>query len=171
MAGAFNDGGADTEFVQSLKQALSGKKAKYNAPVNPLNKKGTATAELVGGNLSMLVHCIGASSDIKTKGKILFIEDIGEHLYHIDRMLYQLKRNGKLNALAGLIIGGFTDLKDTDRPFGKNLYEIIQDLVKEYDYPVCYDFPVSHGKENVALKIGGSYRLSVQKKYVQLREE
>jgi len=171
MASAFNDGGADTEFVQSLKYALSGKKAKYNAPLHPFNKKGTATAELVGGNLTMLAHCIGTSSDIKTKGKILFIEDIGEYLYHIDRMLYQLKRSGKLKALAGLIIGGFTDLKDNDRPFGKTLYEIVDELVKEYYYPVCYDFPVSHGKENVALKIGGTYRLSVQKNYVQLKEE
>ena len=85
-------------------------------------------------------------------------------------MLYQLKRSGKLDNLAGLIVGGFTDSKDTDRPFGKTVYEVIHDLVKEYDYPICFDFPVSHDKENFALKVGGEYLLKVKTKGVSLAE-
>jgi muramoyltetrapeptide carboxypeptidase len=86
-------------------------------------------------------------------------------------MLYQLKRSGKLDNLAGLILGGFTDMKDTDRPFGKNMDEVLHDIVKEYTYPVCFHFPVSHGTENYALKIGGTYQLNVGRTKVQLSEQ
>ena len=171
MAAAFNDGGADNEFVLSLKKMLTGKKNKYDCPVHPFNKQGKTTAELVGGNLSLLAHLTGTPSDIDTKNKILFIEDIGEYIYSIDRMLYQLKRSGKLDHLAGLIIGGFTDIKDTERPFGKPIDEVINDIVKDYHYPICFNFPVSHGKENYALKIGAVYQFSIGKKYVQLLEK
>ena len=150
---------------------LTGKKNKYDCPVHPFNKQGKTTAELVGGNLSLLAHLIGTPSDINTKNKILFIEDIGEYIYSIDRMLYQLKRSGKLDHLAGLIIGGFTDIKDTERPFGKPIDEVINDIAKDYRYPICFNFPVSHGKENYALKVGGVYQLSVGKKNVQLSEK
>jgi len=150
MAAAFNDGGAENEFIQSLKNALEGKKATYECAVHEYNRRGEAVGELVGGNLTLVSHLIGTSSDIKTKGRILFLEDTGELLYKIDRMLYQLKRSGKLQKLAGLIIGGFSDMSDTERPFGKTAYEIVQEIVKEYDYPVCYNFPVSHSKENYA---------------------
>jgi len=170
MASAFNDEGYKDEFVLSLKNALEGKKIKYQCSVHELNKKGEAVGDLVGGNLSLLAHLIGSSSDIKTKGKILFLEDVGEYLYNIDRMFYQLKRSGKLDKLAGLIIGGFTDMKDTERPFGKTVYEIMHDVVKEYDYPVCFDFPVSHSKENYALKIGSGYKLKVGKHKVTIEE-
>jgi len=105
------------------------------------------------------------------KNKILFIEDIGEYIYNIDRMLYQLKRSGKLDKLSGLIVGGFTDMKDTERPFGKKVYEVIREIVAEYDYPVCFDFPVSHGKENYALKVGVTYELKVTAKEVRLKEK
>ena len=168
MASAFNDDGFKNEFVLSLKNALEGKKNKYECAINNLNKKGEATGELIGGNLTLLSHLVGSSSDIKTKGKILFVEDVGEYLYNIDRMFYQLKRSGKLDKLAALIIGGFTDMKDTERPFGKTIYELINDVVKEYNYPVCYNFPVSHGKENVALKVGATYTLKVGKNKVIL---
>ncbi len=170
MAGAFNDGGDKNEFVLSLKNALEGKKAKYTCAVHELNRKGEGIGELVGGNLALLTHLLGTDSDIKTKGRILFIEDTGEYLYNIDRMLYQLKRNGKLSKLAGLIIGGFTETKDTERPFGQTAYEIIQNLIKEYDYPVCFDFPVSHTDRNYALKIGAGYKLKVSKSRVLLEE-
>jgi muramoyltetrapeptide carboxypeptidase LdcA involved in peptidoglycan recycling len=109
-------------------------------------------------------------TELKTDGKILFIEDVGEYSYNIDRMFYQLKRNGKFSKLAGLIIGGFTDMKDTDRPFGKTVYEIIRDIIKEYNYPVCFDFPVSHSDKNYALKIGIGYKLKVGKSKVNLEE-
>jgi len=154
MAGAFNDGGADGVFVQSLRHALEGKKARYTCEVHALNRKGSAVGTLVGGNLSLLAHLSGTSSEMKTKGKILFLEDVGEYLYNVDRMLYQLKRNGRLDRLAGLIVGGFTDMKDTTRPFGQTVFEIIYDIVKEYDYPVAFGFPVSEGGENYALKVG-----------------
>lgn len=170
MAGAFADGGYAGEFVQSLRRALEGKKQQYECPVHSFNRRGEAVGELVGGNLSLLAHCTGTASDIKTKGRILFLEEVGEYLYATDRMLHQLKRSGKLDRLAGLIIGGFTDNKDTVRPFGQTVYEIVRDAVKEYDYPVCYGFPVSHEKENVALKVGVGYKLRVGKNKVSLEE-
>ena len=168
MAAAFNDG--ENEFIQSLQKALSGKKASYKCAVHTFNKNGTASGELVGGNLSLLAHLTGTASDINTKNKILFIEDIGEQLYSIDRMLHQLKRSGKLDKLAGLIIGGFTDMKDTDRPFGKTVYEVIQEIIAPYNYPVCFNFPVSHNKENYALKVGLKYKLTITKKQTKLTE-
>ncbi|MEO7309006.1 MAG: LD-carboxypeptidase [Chitinophagaceae bacterium] len=170
MAGAFNDGNMGNEFLQSLKNAIEGKKAKYECAVHAYNRKGEAVGELVGGNLTLLAHLTGSPSALKTKGRILFLEDTGELLYKIDRMLYQLKRSGKLARLAGLIVGGFADMTDTDRPFGKNVYQIIQDIVAEYDYPVCYNFPVSHNKENYALKVGVGYKLKVGKHKVTLEE-
>jgi len=170
MAAAFNDGEDRNEFIASLHKAITGKKAKYKCQPHPFNQQGTATGELVGGNLSLLAHLIGTASDINTKNKILFIEDIGEYIYGIDRMLYQLKRSGKLDKLAGLIIGGFTDMKDTERPFGKTVYEAINDIVKEYAYPICFNFPVSHSKENYALKVGAVYQFTTGEKSVILKE-
>lgn len=170
MAGAFNEEGYKNEFVLSLKNALEGKKAKYQCEVHSFNQKGEAVGELVGGNLALLAHLVGTGSDLKTKGKILFIEDVGEYIYNIDRMFYQLKRSGKLSKLAGLIIGGFSDMKDTERPFGKTVYEVIHEIVKEYDFPVCFDFPVSHTDRNYALKVGAGYKLKVGKTKVTLEE-
>ena len=170
MAGAFNEEGFKNEYVLSLKNALEGKKIKYQVPVHEQNRRGEAVGELVGGNLALLAHMVGTDSDLKTKGKILFLEDVGEQLYNLDRMLIQLKRSGKLSKLAGLIFGGFTETKDTDRPFGKTIYEILGELVAEYDYPVCYDFPVSHTNRNYALKIGVGYKLKVTKTKVTLEE-
>ena len=170
MAAAFNDGGADTEFVQSLRKALAGKKATYRCATHAGNHAGTATGKLVGGNLALLTHVIGTDSDFKTKDNILFVEDIGEYLYNADRMLYQLKRSGKLTTLAGLIFGGFTDMKDTERPFGKTMDEILVDISQDLNIPVCLNFPVSHGTENVALKIGMEYNLVVGKNQVVLKE-
>lgn len=171
MAAAFNDDGYKNEFIASLRKAITGKKAKYKCGAHPFNKQGTASGELVGGNLSLLAHIIGTPSDIKTKGKILFIEDIGELIYSTDRMLHQLKRSGKLQGLAALIVGRFTDMKDTERPFGKTIEEVISEVVKEYGYPVCFNFPVSHEKENYALKVGGTYEIKIGRKTVQLTEK
>lgn len=170
MAAAFNEGGFNNEYCQSLRQAIAGKKAKYKSLPHPYNTNGKASAELVGGNLSLLTHLMGTVDEINCSNKILFIEDIGEYIYNIDRMMYQLKRSGKLDHLAGLIIGGFTDIKDTERPFGKTVYQVIRDVLAGYDYPVCFGFPVSHSKENYALKVGVEYQLQVGVKQVQLRE-
>jgi muramoyltetrapeptide carboxypeptidase len=161
MATAFNGEGWKSEYIQSLREALEGISSACSGPDHAFNRLGAVTAPLVGGNLALLAHLVGTSSDMDTEGKILFIEDIGEQLYNIDRMLYQYKRSGKLRSLAGLIVGGFTECKDTERPFGKTAYEIIQDAVAEYTYPVCYDFPVSHTERNVALKVGATYSLRV----------
>ncbi len=171
MAGAFNNGGFRSKYVQSLKKKLEGEALKYTCKVNPFNIQGSASGELVGGNLSLLAHVTGTSSDINTAGKILFLEEVGEYLYSADRMLYQLKRSGKLHQLSGLVVGGFTDMKDTERPFGKRIFEIIYDLVKEYDYPVCMNFPVSHNKENYALSVGVMYKLNVSPAKVILEEK
>jgi muramoyltetrapeptide carboxypeptidase len=171
MAAAFNDGGAENKFVLSLKNVLEGKKINYQCHGHEFNRLGKTKGELIGGNLALLAHMVGTSSDINTRRKILFIEDIGEQLYNVDRMFYQLKRSGKLTGLAGLIIGKFSDNKDTDRPFGQTVYEIIRDIVKEYKYPVCFDFPVSHEKENYALKAGEFYKLRIDLDQTSLTEE
>jgi len=169
MAGAFNEG--ENEFVLSLRSALTGTSAKYEVKPHEFNKIGMASGELVGGNLALLTHICGTSSDIKTKNRILFLEDVGEYLYNVDRMLYQLKRNGKFDKLSGVIIGGFTENKDTDRPFGKTVFEIIHEIFQEFDYPICFGFPVSHGIENYALKIGVEYNLSISSGKVILEEK
>ncbi len=169
MAAAFIDD-PENEYILSLRKVLEGKKMKYQLAPHEMNRRGEAIGELVGGNLALLAHLIGTDSDIKTKGRILFIEDTGEYLYNVERMLYQMKRAGKLSKLAGLIVGGFSDLKDTDRPFGKNIFELIRDVVSEYDYPVCFGFPVSHEKENFALKVGVGVKLKVGKAKVLLEE-
>lgn len=170
MSGAFNLSKKQTLYTNALHNIIKGKKARYECSYHLLNRLGKCKATIVGGNLSLLVNCIGTKSEISTTNKILFIEDIGEYFYSIDRMLYQLKRSGKLKQLAGLIVGGFTDLKDTERPFGKKIEEIIYDVVKDYEYPVCFHFPISHGKENYPVKIGGTYTLSVTKNKTTLKE-
>ena len=170
MAAAFNDGEYNNEYVLSLKNALLGFKTDFVCGIHYLNKIGLSEGKLVGGNLALLAHATGTASQLKTKRRILFIEDVGEYTYTVDRMMQQLKRSGQLDHLAGLIVGGFTDMKDTTLPFGKNVYEAIHDVVKEYDYPVCFGFPVGHQKENFALKVGGGYQLGVKEKMVTLKE-
>ncbi|MBA3673548.1 MAG: LD-carboxypeptidase [Chitinophagaceae bacterium] len=161
MAAAFNDEEYKNEYVQSLFHALVGTETNYKCEAHEFNKVGLAEGRLIGGNLSLLAHLAGTPSDIKTKNKILFIEDIGEYIYNVDRMMYQLKRSGKLDKLAGLVVGKFSDMKDTELSFGQTAEEVIRDIIKEYDYPVCFNFPVSHDKENYALKIGVKYSLTV----------
>lgn len=170
MAAAFNENGFKNKYVQSLNTVLQGEKMKYTAKPFKHNRTGKVTAELTGGNLSLIAHLCGTPDALHTAGKILFLEDIGEHLYNIDRMLWQLKRNGMFNDLAGLILGGFTDMKDTTRPFGKKTEEALNDIFSEYKYPVCYRFPISHEKENVAVKVGGRYQLNVSKDNAELKE-
>jgi muramoyltetrapeptide carboxypeptidase len=170
MAAAFNDGGFKNKYLQSLKHALQGIKANYTCKAHRLNQTGIAQGELIGGNLALLSHLIGSSSDIDTKNKILFLEDVGEQHYNVDRMMIQLKRSGKFKHLAGLIIGGFTDMQDTQRPFGKKVYQIIKEHISEYNYPVSFGFPVSHSKENLTLKCGGRYHLQINKLNTRLTE-
>nr|WP_294908047.1 LD-carboxypeptidase [uncultured Lacibacter sp.] len=151
------------ETILSIRDALKGVKMKYTAPVTEHNKTGVAEGTLVGGNLKTLESLAGSKSDLRTTNKILFVEDTGEYLYSIDRMFWNLKRSGKLDHLAGLIVGGFK-LKNSDDPaeeFGKNLYEIVKEKIPDCNYPVCFDFPVGHQKNNFALKCGMKHKLSV----------
>jgi muramoyltetrapeptide carboxypeptidase len=170
MASAFNEGGDKSIYIQSLQKALKGTKTNYTALANSLNKIGTGSGELVGGNLALIAHLCGTKSLFKTEGNILFIEDIGEYIYNIDRMMIQLKRTGVLQNLSGLIVGRFTDIKDNPRPFGQTIRELILQHVAEYNYPICFEFPVSHEKENLALKVGVKHELIVSKQKVRLKE-
>ncbi len=170
MAAAFNDNGFKNKYIKSLKEAMEGAKANYTCKPHTLNKLGNVSGELVGGNVSLLAHLVGTPDAINTKNKILFIEDIGEQLYSIDRMLIQLKRSGAFANLAALVVGGFSDMKDTERPFGKKIYDIVNEIIAEYNYPVCYNFPVSHNTQNVALKCGVIYDLNITVNEVVLSE-
>ena len=150
--------------LSSLYNAFTSNNIEYIINRLSTEKTGETTGILTGGNLSLLYALSGTVSDIYTNGKILFLEDIDEYLYHIDRMILQLKRCGKLKNLAGLIVGGMTDMKDNQIPFGKNAYEIIADAVKEYDYPVCFGFPAGHMEDNRALILGRKISLAVTEK-------
>lgn len=149
------------EYIHSLKQALTGEKMQFSFKTHWLNRYGTAEGQLIGGNLSLLVNLSGTISQPDAKEKILFIEDVGEYRYAVDRMMLNLQRAGWLRNLNGLIIGSFTEGKETDTPFGQSEFEIIKDKIKQYNYPVCFDFPVGHQNANFALKEGVNYKLNV----------
>ena len=157
---------ASATSLQSLKDALFGQPVAYNFRSHSLNRPGQARAAVIGGNLSLLVAMLGSVSDMNYSGKILFIEDVGEYLYAVDRMLYTLKRAGKLSKLAGLMIGGFSELKDNDIPFGQTVAQMIMHLVAEYDYPVCFDFPAGHIPDNQAIILGRTLALDVEQHQV-----
>lgn len=159
------------ETISSIKKALTGEKMRYVAPFNERNRLGSSKGILVGGNLKTIESLAGSNSDLKTAGKILFVEDTGEYLYSIDRMFWNLKRTGKLAHLKGLIIGGFKIKPDNPgEEFGISLQDIVMEKVKVYDYPVCFDFPVGHQKNNFALKSGVIHQLSVQQQLSELLE-
>lgn len=150
------------ETIDSIRQCLKGEKMRYKVVSNVNNKTGLATGELIGGNLKTLETLSDSKSNIDTKGKILFVEDTGEYLYSIDRMFWNLKRSGKLSSLKGLIVGGVKIKKDDEgEEFGKTLEEIVLEKIQEYNYPVCFDFPVGHQKNNFALKCGVPHTLAV----------
>lgn len=160
------------ETILSLRAMLAGEQMSYTAPVDDHNRFGKASGLLVGGNLSMIVSCMGTKSEIQTAGRILFLEEVGEYLYSLDRMFVNLERAGKLDKLAGLVIGGFNRIK-TDDPgeeFGRTLYDIIFEKVKKYKYPICYQFPVGHQKNNYALKCGAMHQLTVDASGSVLKE-
>ena len=149
--------------VQSLKSSLFGNNTNITIPSEVPNVTGNAKGVLVGGNLSILYSLCGSSSSISTKGKILFIEDLDEYLYHIDRMLQNLKRNGMLDQLEGLIIGGMTKMHDNDIPFGQSTEEIILSICNDYNYPIVFNFPAGHIDDNRALILGRKAELIISK--------
>ncbi|MCA6435506.1 MAG: LD-carboxypeptidase [Bacteroidetes bacterium] len=157
------------EFAtNSIRELLFNQTFNYDIPTHPLNRAGVATGEIVGGNLSLIYALSGSKDDLVTKNKILFIEDLDEQLYHVDRMILQLKRSGKLNHLKGLIVGGMSDMKDNAVPYGKSAEEIIFDAVKEFKYPVCFGFPAGHIDNNMALIFGKKADLTILRKKVTL---
>ena len=168
MAMEFDIKSAETR--ESVRDVLFGKKYKvrYISEENKHHRNGKVRGQVVGGNLSLLYSLIGSPSQLATTGKILFIEDLDEYLYHIDRMIQNLKRNGLLAELKGLIVGGMSDMNDNTIPFGKTAHEIIAEAVAEYDYPVCFNFPAGHIADNRALILGGEATLTVENNSVTL---
>jgi muramoyltetrapeptide carboxypeptidase len=154
------------EALESLLNVLNGEPNRYEFNSSPFNRSGFVQAPVVGGNLSILHALNGSVSDIKTEGKILFIEDLSEAIYSIDRMMYSLKRSGKLENLAGLIVGGMTNIKDTEIPYGKSVEEVIAEVVSSYKYPVCFNFPAGHIDDNRAIILGSKASLSVKESEV-----
>jgi len=147
--------------ILTMKKALFGKPVSYHLPAGPECRRGVAEAELVGGNLSILYSLTNTGSDIPTRGRILFIEDLDEYLYHLDRMMVNLRRSGKLEGLAGLIVGGMTRMHDNEVPFNKSAAEIIAEAVEDYNYPVFYGFPAGHLEDNRALILGRKVHMEV----------
>lgn len=158
------------EALFTLKMALFGNPESYLIDSNPSNKLGESKGVLVGGNLSMLLSLSGTKYDLDTKDKILILEDLDEYLYHIDRMMWNLKLGGKLDQLKGLIIGGFSDMHDNTVPFGMDAYQIISEAVKEYSYPVCFNFPFGHIDDNRAMILGKEAHLKVGENEVIFRQ-
>ncbi len=173
MCISWNGKTADPISRGHLREMLMGNVPKYSyVPSNPdACRTGQGTGRLVGGNLSILSQLIGTPHDIDTKGNILFIEDIDEYLYHIDRMMIHLKRSGKLKGLAGLIVGGFNDIKDNEIPFGATIEEIVRDAVGASDFPICFGFPTGHWPSNYPLVVGAKATLSVSHAMVELTME
>ncbi len=165
----FPGDGKPSEGLERMMQLLRGEKPAFGIPVSPGNRRGTVSAVLTGGNLSLLYSLIGTPYDLDTAGKILFIEDIGEYLYHIDRMMVSLRLSGKLKFLAGLVVGQFSDVKDNEEPFGKTIEEIILDAVRDFDFPVCFGFPAGHGQPNLPLRLGARYKLKITGKECSLK--
>ncbi|MDB5133770.1 MAG: LD-carboxypeptidase [Mucilaginibacter sp.] len=157
---------ASAYSLETLRKALFGEDIDYSFTSHALNRSGNATGVIVGGNLSLLAAILHSVSDYNYDGKILFIEDVGEYLYSIDRMIRTLDRAGKLKNLAGLMIGGFTEVKDNDIPFGQTVSEIIMEVVKDYNYPVCFDFPAGHIPDNQSLVFGKALNLSINQEHV-----
>jgi muramoyltetrapeptide carboxypeptidase len=152
-----------SDSVNSLYKALIGRDPIFIDALlnNPFNKFGEAKGELVGGNLSLIVDSLGTKTEIQTENKILIIEEIDEYVYRLDRMMVQLKRAGKLENLAGLIVGHFTDIKETEVPFNESIESIILNHVKNYEYPIAFNFPIGHHDPNLAWVEGTSGILTV----------
>lgn len=167
----FTDPGAG-ESLQRLKDILfTGSSKPIVFPAIPQNIQGKSSGPVIGGNLSLLVNCIGTPDDYSTDNCILFIEDVDEYYYRIDRMMVQMKRAGKLNGLSGLIVGHFTRMHDNERSFGADIREIVLDHVKGFNYPVCFGAPFGHEMPNFPITVGGSFSLEVNAEQVVLKED
>jgi muramoyltetrapeptide carboxypeptidase len=157
--------------LETLYKTLSGEPVIYTCAPHPLNRPGNCSGELVGGNLSLLYALSGSVSEMDTTGKILFMEDTDEYLYHIDRMLLQLKRAGKLKNLAGLLVGGFTKMRDNEIVFGNTFEQIIREHCEAYSFPIAFNFPAGHDEMNVAMKMGAIYSLTVLETQITFQQQ
>lgn len=161
--------GIPTPGFLSMIETLEGNPSKLTAGPLQLNKTGLATAQLAGGNLSLLYSLLGTKYDLDTTGKILFIEEIGEYLYHTDRMMTSMRLAGKFKELKGLVVGQFTEVKDNPEPFGKNIEEIIYESVAGYDFPVCFGIQAGHGQPNLPMIFGMKWSLEVNASGITLK--
>ena len=169
MPGSFLENKKPLKSFHSLMQALISGNSQVDMEAHPLNRNGNCTAELVGGNLSLLYSLQGTPWQLDTRGKILFLEDVSEYLYHLDRMMQNLRLSGQLKHLSGLVVGGLTEMKDNESPFGQSACEIIREAVQEYHYPVGFDLPAGHIPKNLSLILGATYNLDVDSKCTLIR--
>ena len=160
---------APEEVKETLRKALFGETLSYSIPSKSYDVKGVASGELVGGNISILYSLLGSKSAIDTKDKILFIEDLDEYLYHIDRMIYNLKRNGYFKQVKGIIVGSMTDMHDNEIPFGQNEVQIITEIAKDFSIPIAFQFPAGHQSDNRTLILGKQVHFEVNEKEVKLQ--
>lgn len=160
---------APEEVKETLRKALFGETISYTIPSKSYDVKGTASGELVGGNISILYSLLGSKSSIDTKDKILFIEDLDEYLYHIDRMMYNLKRNGYFENVKGIIVGSMTDMHDNEIPFGQNEVQIITEIAKDFSIPIAFQFPAGHQKDNRTLILGQQVAFEVNEREIKLK--
>jgi muramoyltetrapeptide carboxypeptidase len=170
MAAAFNKGEAGLKYIDSLRHCLEGKATQYKANSHSFNKIGQVKAPIIGGNLCMMAHLVGSKNQMDTSGKIIFLEEVAEYHYNIDRMMIQCKNAGLFEKCVGVIVGGFTDLKDNASDFGATANEIVLQHLLHLSIPICFDFPLGHGLENFALKQGQDYLLEVHNQGVDLKE-
>lgn len=157
------------EALESLRLCLFGGSPQYRFPAHAFNRKGQVSGILTGGNLSIIYSQLGSPTRLRTSGRILFIEDLDEYLYHIDRMMYNLKRNGYFEHLAGLVAGGLTDMNDNAVPFGESAHEIVQRHFKEYKFPLCFNFPAGHLADNRCLILGRMMSLEITESETRVR--
>ncbi len=168
MPKKFPDYPDENKSLKSLKSILFGNEINYGIKDHKLNITGKTEGVLTGGNLSILYSLNGTKYDIDTKDKILFIEDLSEYLYHIDRIMMNFKLSGKFDNLKGLIVGDFIDIKDNNTKFGKTVYEIIYEHISEYKIPVCFGFPAGHNDINIAMKFGNKIKFAVNSEGVDI---
>jgi muramoyltetrapeptide carboxypeptidase len=161
MPAFFIENKKPTKSFHSLMEVLTSGNYEVKFGPHSLNCKGSCSGELVGGNLSLLYSLQGTPWQLGTKGKILLIEDLSEYLYHLDRMMQNFRLSGQLSDLAGLVVGGFTEMLDNESLFGKSAYEIIHEAIEGCHFPVCFDFPSGHIPKNLSLILGANYRLEV----------
>lgn len=170
MAIQFTEQYFDEATAQRLVDKLVGRYESIVVEGNDNNRIGSGKGELAGGNLSMIYSAMGTPYEVNMEGKILLLEDLDEYLYHVDRMLMNLKTAGKLSGLKGLIVGGMNAMNDNTIPFGRRVAEMLHEHTEEFDYPICFDFPSGHDVHNFPIKIGGTYQLEVSEKRVVLSE-